>query len=485
MKRRSRSRVSAVIAIAITVVAVLAWVPAISARTNFVSGLARRIRPDLTVTDAAGAVVGEEVVITATVKNGGEAGSPATDIQAEARENPAPTGSVWESATESIDPLPRDSSTPIKMTLPVPAEAVGNSYVFVVTVDPANDVNETSDDPNAKDNNSDETNSVEIAAEDVPDLEVTDGKAKLQNGGALVTVQVSNVGGVAAPATSVSAEELGWGSESKPIGGLRAGKGRELSIEFDDVPPDAAGKSYAFTITVEAVEGEQQFNNNSVETNSIDVPTGSEPPSCGEPPLTGCPDLKVITTTAKAFDDSVQINVVIGNVGATRATPTRVVTEAPGWESGAARVTVLRPGERTQLTVRLAEVPELARGREYSFIVTVMQASAELKVGNNTLETNPILIPELLSVDSSRRIDPLLARTLMAVLALVLIVLARAAALGIRAKRQRRWVREHVRLEPHSDPGRTHIDVGNGDGLNIALRLEAQKDQGVQTLEEV
>jgi hypothetical protein len=75
---------------------------------------------------------------------------------------------------------------------------------------------------------------------------------------------------------------------------------------------------------------------------------------------------------------------------------------------------------------------------------------------------------------------------LILALAVIMVVVALVAAVvrGARARRQRRWVRKHVRLLPGVDePG--DLETRDRDGPSVAIRLEPHRDPGSQRLEEV
>jgi hypothetical protein len=68
----------------------------------------------------------------------------------------------------------------------------------------------------------------------------------------------------------------------------------------------------------------------------------------------------------------------------------------------------------------------------------------------------------------------------------ILLVLAAAAAvLWLRPRRQRAWVRRHVRTEPRTGPAYVTAKRGLDAEPDHAVTLQGHRDRGTQTLEEV
>jgi hypothetical protein len=65
---------------------------------------------------------------------------------------------------------------------------------------------------------------------------------------------------------------------------------------------------------------------------------------------------------------------------------------------------------------------------------------------------------------------------------LVLAALGTAAASAERDRRQRRWVGEHVRTEPHADPGRVSTGRAHDTAPTIGVRLQPHADPGTTTI---
>src|SRR5262249_20610414 len=67
---------------------------------------------------------------------------------------------------------------------------------------------------------------------------------------------------------------------------------------------------------------------------------------------------------------------------------------------------------------------------------------------------------------------------LLAGAALLLTGLAGAAGKGTRARRQRRWVRQHVRVEPDSPSGHVTVERDHGAAPTLSVGLEPHGDMG-------
>jgi hypothetical protein len=68
----------------------------------------------------------------------------------------------------------------------------------------------------------------------------------------------------------------------------------------------------------------------------------------------------------------------------------------------------------------------------------------------------------------------------------ILVILAAAAAgLWWRPRRQRAWVRRHVRTEPRGGPSSVTTEQGLDHEANHTVTLQVHRDRGTQTLEEV
>jgi hypothetical protein len=67
---------------------------------------------------------------------------------------------------------------------------------------------------------------------------------------------------------------------------------------------------------------------------------------------------------------------------------------------------------------------------------------------------------------------------LLAIAALLLAALGAAAIGSERARRQRRWVRQHVRAEPHSHPGQVSTDPDRDAPPTFTVRLQPHADTG-------
>ncbi|HEX9359030.1 MAG TPA: hypothetical protein VF933_35135, partial [Streptosporangiaceae bacterium] len=67
---------------------------------------------------------------------------------------------------------------------------------------------------------------------------------------------------------------------------------------------------------------------------------------------------------------------------------------------------------------------------------------------------------------------------LLAIAALLLTAAAVAAIGRERARRQRRWVRQHVRAEPHSHPGQVSADPDREARPTLTVRLRPHADTG-------
>jgi hypothetical protein len=67
---------------------------------------------------------------------------------------------------------------------------------------------------------------------------------------------------------------------------------------------------------------------------------------------------------------------------------------------------------------------------------------------------------------------------LLAIAALLLAALAAAATGRERARRQRRWVRQHVRAEPHPNPGQVSTDPDRDAPPTFTVRLQPHADTG-------
>lgn len=77
-----------------------------------------------------------------------------------------------------------------------------------------------------------------------------------------------------------------------------------------------------------------------------------------------------------------------------------------------------------------------------------------------------------------------LPRLVVAVAALLLLVLAMAALLADRARRQRRWVSRHLEVEPHLSPEHLTVDRDTTTAPTFAVRLQPHDDVGTQILTE-
>jgi len=71
-----------------------------------------------------------------------------------------------------------------------------------------------------------------------------------------------------------------------------------------------------------------------------------------------------------------------------------------------------------------------------------------------------------------------LFRLLLAGAVLLLTGLAGAAVTGERARRQRRWVGQHVRVEPNSRPGHMTADLDPNAKPTLAIRLQPRGGTG-------
>jgi hypothetical protein len=72
-----------------------------------------------------------------------------------------------------------------------------------------------------------------------------------------------------------------------------------------------------------------------------------------------------------------------------------------------------------------------------------------------------------------------------AIAAAALIALAIIATAATRRLRRRRWVRRHIRMDPHPDPAPDIAGQWVGPAPDRAVRLVFHEDHGVQSLEEV
>jgi plastocyanin len=82
--------------------------------------------------------------------------------------------------------------------------------------------------------------------------------------------------------------------------------------------------------------------------------------------------------------------------------------------------------------------------------------------------------PPVVPVPNWKRLLP----WLLAGAALLLTGLAVAAGKGTRARRQRRWVRQHVRVEPDSHPGHVTVERDHGAAPTLSVGLEPHGDMG-------
>jgi hypothetical protein len=67
---------------------------------------------------------------------------------------------------------------------------------------------------------------------------------------------------------------------------------------------------------------------------------------------------------------------------------------------------------------------------------------------------------------------------------LLLLVLPMPAFIGQRARHQRRWVRQHLRAEPHPSPAHATVDQDPHGPPTLSVRLQPHDDAGTQILKE-
>jgi hypothetical protein len=74
--------------------------------------------------------------------------------------------------------------------------------------------------------------------------------------------------------------------------------------------------------------------------------------------------------------------------------------------------------------------------------------------------------------------------SLLFVIGVLLLVLPMPAFIGQRAWHQRRWVRQHLRAEPHPLPAHATVDQDPHGPPTLSVRLQPHDDAGTQTLKE-
>jgi len=245
--------------------------------------------------------------------------------------------------------------------------------------------------------------SVTIDPEPLPELEVSNARAELANGGRAVRVlaDVVNRGTGDSPSTTASASSAGATLESGPtpstVRALRPGESTTASV-LVDIPYGFRDQEHQFTLAVEPILGEARTDNNRASTASIRVPHLP-------------PDLAITSATAELVDEDQTVLIVaeVRNLGEGPAPSTSLHTvdvspgilallfgPRTGWANSAAEtVDELLPNRAQTVELRLEDIPYEERDHDHVFTIIVDQVPGDANRDNNQLETSRLPIPHL------------------------------------------------------------------------------------------
>jgi hypothetical protein len=328
----------------------------------------------------------EVLVLVVDVANRGKAWAPETKVFARDPDHD------WQSPMRPVRALGPGQTQDVEIRLRIPDKQRDITHVFLVEVDPNNEIKEPDED-----NNTARTPGIYAPPKSRrprrrPDLIIESIKQYRfeQDGEVLVlVVYVENPGNIRAGPTEVAILEPGydWARERTEVGALNTGERREVELRLR-LPNEVRGTTQTFLLKVDPGEriDELSEENNELRTRGIRT----------QPPSRKPPDLK-IEFKERRFEENNEVLVLVvyvENLGNTRAGPTEVAILEPGydWARQRTEVGALNPGERREVELRL-RLPNEVRGTTQTFLLKVdpEERIDELEESNNELRRQVVL----------------------------------------------------------------------------------------------
>ena len=276
--------------------------------------------PDLevgtpTVGDSA-PVTGAVFSLSATVRNAGDAESPATTLRYYRSSDATITTSDTEVGTDAVGVLAASGRSAQSNTITLTAPLTAGAYYYGACVDAVTDESDTS-------NNCSASVKVDVEAPTQPNLEVgtptVDDATPVTGDSFRLLATVSNTGDGEAPATTlryyrstdatITTSDTEVGTDAV---GVLAASGRSAQ-SIDLTAPPTAGPYY-YGACVDAVTDESDTTDNCSASVRVDVVELAR-----QPQLSGSPDLEVGTPTvgdsAPVTGDSFRLSATVSNTG--------------------------------------------------------------------------------------------------------------------------------------------------------------------------
>jgi hypothetical protein len=340
---------------------------------------------DLSVSATSTLLPPDHVRVDVTVSNIGESQSFETPLTVTG-------GGDWSPFKATVDPLPPDGSQDFSPEFPIPESARGRQAVFRVEVVPL--IGEGENGPNVTRTTIDIPPSEEKPPPDLMPEAVT---GRVIGGGARVEItgSVRNLGGATGEAITVTASAPGWEDKQVVLEGGIEGKASVPITIVLETPDEQRGASVRFHIDVTPLETEERTDNNTSDTEPVQIPGGGE----GEKP-----DLVMGSGKARVVEAGQRVRIVgsIENRGKTTLDDLRVTVSAAGWDEASTSLSGgLQKGKRRTFRFLLTP-PKEARGGRVAFLVGVDPVADEENVANNADNTEPILLPLVASTAGGR-----------------------------------------------------------------------------------
>jgi hypothetical protein len=366
--------------------------------------------PDLTVKRVTAVVLGDGRTVNVRIEIENAGGADAQGVVARV------ASGDWRKE-ETVERIPAGEAADRQIRLPIRREHRGRSHTFRVTVDPAGSIIELNEQNNAG-------RSEPLQVPSLPDLTLQSPQAEILGGADSlhILVLVANTGDESSPETVLRGASREWELPDIDVQALAPGANQPIDI-YLTIPEQQRGREHTFELRIdpdEAIDETSEENNRATASGIY---------------IRDLPDLALEIAREPEIDRrSVQIQVILRNLGGAPSPACLVRADAPGW-APSDTILALSAGASAAFVLELP-IEKENRGRTHRFRVEADpdEIIVELDERNNDAETQEVLIEKLAPIG------------LIVAIALAVLLVGTAIGLVIRQRsakgRRKRWQKE-------------------------------------------